>query len=82
MFKRKAGRNLRLRREKSIIAADKTTGGNQEFVMIDIIGMGCRKFVFLIEAKKSSLGEAKKQCLLAMKNMGEMNGVGGLYLAL
>ncbi|PUU78825.1 hypothetical protein B9Z19DRAFT_1125968 [Tuber borchii] len=79
IFRRKTGRNLRLRREKSIIASNGEKDGNQEFVMIDIVGVDDRKFVFLMEAKKSSLGEAKKQCLLAMKDMGEMNGGGVVY---
>ncbi|RPB00452.1 hypothetical protein L873DRAFT_1680721 [Choiromyces venosus 120613-1] len=42
--------------------------------MVDMVGVGNRKFVFLVEAKKSSLGEAKRRCLLAMKDMGDSNG--------
>ncbi|PUU74766.1 hypothetical protein B9Z19DRAFT_404363 [Tuber borchii] len=81
MFRRKTRRNLRLRREKSIIAIDGEPGRNQEFVMIDIVGVDNRKFVFFVESKKSSLrlGEARKQRLLAMKEMGEMNGGGVVY---
>ncbi|KAG0634855.1 hypothetical protein HOY80DRAFT_1140366 [Tuber brumale] len=78
-FKRKTGRNLRLQREKEIVASDAVTGGYQEFVMLDMIGVGNRKFVFVVEAKKSSLGGAKRQCLLSMKDMGDRNGGGVVY---
>ncbi|CUS07590.1 unnamed protein product [Tuber aestivum] len=79
MFNRKTGRNLRLRREKTNIAKDGETSGNQGFVTIDTVGIDDRKFVFVVEAKKSSLGEAKKLCLLVMKDMGEMNAGGVVY---
>ncbi|RPA92374.1 hypothetical protein L873DRAFT_1750523 [Choiromyces venosus 120613-1] len=78
-FRRKTGRDLVLRREKEIIGMDSETGGYQEFVLVDTIGMGNQKFVFVVEAKKSSLGEAKRQCLLAMKDMGDHNGGGVVY---
>ncbi|KAG0638155.1 hypothetical protein HOY80DRAFT_1137754 [Tuber brumale] len=78
-FKSKTGRDLRLQREKESIAVDSKTGGYEEFAMVDMIGVGNRKFVFLVEAKKSSLGEGKRQCLLAMKDMGDRNGGGLVY---
>ena len=36
-------------------------------------------FVMVIEAKRSSLGEAFKQCLLSMWDMRDSNGVGKMY---
>lgn len=78
-FRRQTGRELRLRREKEIISVDSETGGYQEFVVVDMIGVGNRKFVFVLEAKKSSVGEAMRQCLLAMKDIGENNGGGVVY---
>jgi len=32
-----------------------------------------------VEAKRSSLGQALKQCLLALKDMGDINGDGKVY---
>ncbi|RPA94616.1 hypothetical protein L873DRAFT_1415496 [Choiromyces venosus 120613-1] len=78
-FRRNTGRKLLLQREKQITAVDLETGGYEEFVMVDLIGVENQKFVFLVEAKRSSLGEAKRQCLLAMKDIGENNGVGVVY---
>ncbi|RPA90860.1 hypothetical protein L873DRAFT_376842 [Choiromyces venosus 120613-1] len=78
-FRRKTGRDIYLQREKQITAVDLKTGGYQEFVLVDLIGVGNQKFVFVVEAKKSSLGEAKRQCLLAMKDMGDRNDGGVVY---
>ncbi|KAF8454483.1 hypothetical protein BGX38DRAFT_1140902 [Terfezia claveryi] len=33
-------------------------------------------FILILEAKRSSLGQAMKQCLIAMKDMHDYNGVG------
>ncbi|KAG0137541.1 hypothetical protein HOY82DRAFT_535565 [Tuber indicum] len=66
-FKSKTGRDLHLHR------------GHKEFALVELVGAGPQKFVFVVEAKKSSLGEAKRQCLLAMKNIGEDNGGSVVY---
>ena len=39
--------------------------------------MGNRKFVFALGAK-SAVGEAMRQCLLAIKDIGENNGGGAV----
>ncbi|KAG0642764.1 hypothetical protein HOY80DRAFT_1020509 [Tuber brumale] len=78
-FRRKTGRNIRLLREKQITALDSKTCGYQEFVLMDLIGVENKKYVFVVEAKKSSLGEAKRQCLLAMRDMGDRNSEGVVY---
>ncbi|KAG0633431.1 hypothetical protein HOY80DRAFT_991622 [Tuber brumale] len=78
-FRCKTGRNICLLREKQITASDSKTYGYQEFVLVDLIGLEPEKYVFVVEAKKSSLGEAKRQCLLAMKDMGDRNGGGMVY---
>ncbi|PUU76419.1 hypothetical protein B9Z19DRAFT_1088385 [Tuber borchii] len=78
-FRKSTGRNIYLRREKQITALDCRAYGYQEFVLVDLIGLENEKYVFVVEAKKSSLGEAKRQCLLAMKDMGDRNGRGVIY---
>jgi len=75
-FRRKTNRNLRLRREKEVLSKDAQTGGYEEFLMVDVLSLDDTKYVSLVEAKKSSLGEAKRRCLLAMKDMGDSNGGG------
>ncbi|KAI5839543.1 hypothetical protein DFP73DRAFT_561266 [Morchella snyderi] len=78
-FGRKTGRKrLRLVREKEIISTDNETGGTEEFVVMDRISVGQERFVVIMEAKRSSLGEAMKQCLLAMKDARD-NGGGEVY---
>ena len=54
-------------------------GGKEEFVIADLEDVRTEKFVLVVEAKKSSLGQAMKQCLLAMKNMRDCNGEGKVY---
>ncbi|CUS06897.1 unnamed protein product [Tuber aestivum] len=78
-FRRETGCDLCLQREKEIIAVDSETGGYQEFVVMDFIGLVDQKFVFVVEAMKSSVGQAKRQCLLAMKDMGDNNGGGVVH---
>jgi len=75
----KLGRKIRLRREKKITAMDGLYGGFQEFVTVDLIGVGKTKFIFVVEAKRTTLGQAKIQCLLAMRDMGGINGGGAVY---
>ncbi|KAF8420692.1 hypothetical protein EV426DRAFT_576270 [Tirmania nivea] len=61
------------RREKEIISVDSATGGTEEFVVMDKIAEGEKKFVLVVEAKKVSLGEARKLCFLALKDMRDNN---------
>ena len=53
--------------------------GMEEFVVVDLISVAEEKSVLLIEAKRSSLGEALKQCLLSLKDLGDNNGGGEVY---
>ncbi|RPA94614.1 hypothetical protein L873DRAFT_1700785 [Choiromyces venosus 120613-1] len=46
---------------------------------MDFIVVGGRKFVFVVEAKKSSVRQAKRQCLLALKDIWDNNGGGIVY---
>ncbi|PUU73690.1 hypothetical protein B9Z19DRAFT_517993 [Tuber borchii] len=78
-FRNSTKKNVWLEREKEIISVDHETGGFQEFVVIDWIGDFDHKFVFVVEAKKTSVGKAKRQCLLALKDMYEYNGGGVVY---
>ena len=69
-----AGRtSIQLRRRKEIISVDGGVGGTEEFVMVDLVSVTEEKFVLIVETKRSSLEQAMKQCLLAMKEMGEKN---------
>lgn len=72
-------KRLRLVREKEIISTDNETGGAEKFGVMDRISVGQERFVLIMEAKRSSLGEAMKQCLLAMKNARDNNGGGEVY---
>lgn len=73
-FRTETKRQLRLTREKEIISIDRYTGGYQEIVITDTVaGPKSDKYVLVVEAKKASLKSAKKQCLLALKDMGDRN---------
>jgi len=80
-FRRATGRYLFLPREKEIFSMNsKARRGNfQEFVCVDIIGIGNRKFIFVVKTTKSSIGQAKRECMLALKDMGDKNGGGFVY---
>lgn len=78
-FTDRVGRKIRLEREKEIISTDEETGGYEEFVVIDRISVTEEKFLIIIEAKSRSLGEALKQCCLAMKDARDTNGGGYVY---
>jgi hypothetical protein len=67
------------RKEKEIVSVDSETGGTEEFVLMDLISMANDKFVFIVEAKRSSVGEAMKQLLLAMKDARDINDGGAVY---
>ncbi|PUU82247.1 hypothetical protein B9Z19DRAFT_1159244 [Tuber borchii] len=72
-------RRLSLRRGKTIMSNDSKTWGYQELVVIDIVGIGNRKFVFVVEPKKVDLALAKKRCYLALKDMRDNNARGVVY---
>lgn len=62
---------------------DSETGGCEEFVVMDVIAIKERNFVFIVKAKRSSIniyiGEAIKECLLAMRDMKGRNGGGVVF---
>lgn len=78
-FKSETGRNILLRREKELISPDAQTGGYEEFVVVDKISVMKQWFILIIEAKRSSLGEAIRQCLLTMRDMWNNSGRGQVY---
>lgn len=78
-FRSKTGRDLRLRREKKIVAVDGLTGGKEEFVVVDVVEVFERNFVLIIERKKDSGDDGMKQCLLSMKDIWDNNGAGEVY---
>ena len=55
------------------------TSGYEEFVVVDEILWKQQKFVLAIEAKRGSLGQGMRQCLLAMKDMRDNNGGGAVF---
>lgn len=65
-----------LRREKEIISIDNKTGGNEEFVIVDVINITQERFILIIESKRSSIGDAMKQCLLSVKDAYDNNNDG------
>jgi len=72
--------SIQLQSEKGIASTDGETGGVEEFVVMDLVSVDDEKFILIVEAKRSSLGQAMKQCLLAMKDMRDNNGgVGEVY---
>ncbi|RPA93393.1 hypothetical protein L873DRAFT_1705418 [Choiromyces venosus 120613-1] len=46
---------------------------------MDYISLNQMKYVLVVEAKKVSLVEARKQCFLSMKDMRDCNGGGTVY---
>ena len=78
-IKDKTTRSLYLTREKEITSMDSQVSGKEEFVVMDWVSVGERKYVAIVEAKKSSLGEARKQCFLAMRDSWDYNGGGTIY---
>ena len=79
-FRRKTGRKVRLSREKKIVSKDNTTGGEEEFVVMDIINVTEERFVFILEGKRSSTREGIKQCLLAMRDAWDNNDMNDSFL--
>lgn len=79
-FRRKARRkSLHLRSEKEIVSTDGETGGTEEFVVVDLILVTEEKFVFIVEAKRLSLRQATRQCLLLMEGTRDNNTGGEVY---
>lgn len=52
---------------------------SRNLFFMDLVSVVERNFVLVIEAKRSSLGETMKQCLLSMKDMRDNNGGGKVY---
>ncbi|KAF8419541.1 hypothetical protein EV426DRAFT_676743 [Tirmania nivea] len=83
-FRRKTCRkSLQLQKEREIIAvgseSEAEAGGVEEFVVVDLISVKEDRFVIIIEAKRPSVGQAMKQCLLSMFNMRGNNGSGKVF---
>jgi len=66
--------NVQLRFEKEIVSTDGETGGEEEHVVVDLIELKREDYILIVEAKRTSVGQAMKQCLLAMKDMHDSNG--------
>jgi len=79
LFKRKTSRRLHLSREKEISTMGPYTIAMEDFVVCECISVGKKNYVAMVDVKKVSLGEARKQCFLAMKDMRDSNGGGIVY---
>lgn len=79
-FRPKTGcKSMQLRSENVIVSMDGETGGSEEFVVMDLVLVTNEKFVLIIEAKRTSLGQSMKQYLLTMKDRWGSNSGGVLY---
>ena len=71
-FKSRTGRGtVRLCREKQIVSRDSRTGGEEEFIVIDQISV-TERYIVVIEAKRATLSAAMGQCLMSLKDMGDI----------
>ncbi|KAG0138683.1 hypothetical protein HOY82DRAFT_544544 [Tuber indicum] len=78
-LKGETGCSLLLRREQEIPPTDSEPGSFQQFVRMDFIGVRDKRFVLVVEAKKSTVGQAKWQCMLVLKDVWDNNGGGIVY---
>jgi len=76
---KRTGRKVLLKREKEIVSVDGLTGGMEEFLVADRVTITEEKSVLIIEAKRSSIGQAMTQILLAMKDARDNNAGGIIY---
>jgi len=73
------GRPIYLRRKKEVIAVDDDTD-EEEFIMVNLIGPETEaKHILVTEGTRSTIMQAMKQCLLAMKDMRGNNDQGMVY---
>jgi len=61
-------RSIQLQTEKEIVSEDGETGGREEFAIMDLISEDEEVFIFIIEAKRTSVGKGMRQCFLALKD--------------
>ena len=79
-FIRTTGRvGMQLEREREIISVDGQTGGTEEFVVVEEVSLTKDMALFIVEAKRSSVGAAMKQVSLTMKDARDNNGGGVVY---
>lgn len=79
---RQTGRaTAQLQGEKGTTSTNGETGGTEELAVLDLISVQHERFIFIVEANRSSLGQAMKQPerLLAMRGMRDSNGGGMVY---
>jgi len=69
---------VQLQRKKVIVSTDGEED-TEEFVVLDLVSVQDQTCILIVEAMESSLGQAMKQCLLAMKDMWDSNGEGKVY---
>ena len=55
------------------------TGCNEELVVVDEISVTEEKVVFIVEAKRTYVGQAMKQILLSLQGARDNNGGGAVY---
>ncbi|KAF8435196.1 hypothetical protein BGX38DRAFT_1262709 [Terfezia claveryi] len=76
-------KSLHLQREREIIAlgsdAEAEAGRVEESIVMDLISIKEDRVVIVIEAERSALHQAMKQCLLSMFDMRGYNGSGKVF---
>jgi len=78
-FKRKTGKKLLFQLGKAITAVSSKSKGYRETVRADMIGLKNLEFILFVETQSDSLGVGKRQCLLVMQDMREIDNRFGVY---
>jgi len=53
--------------------------GTEEFIVVGEMTYDKERLILVVEAKRTSLGQGIKQCLLALEGMRDYNGDGKVY---
>ncbi|KAF8430029.1 hypothetical protein EV426DRAFT_660083 [Tirmania nivea] len=72
-------KDIQLKCEKEIVSTDGVTGGEGEFVVVNLVSVDQEIFIFIVESRRNSVGKAMQQCLLEMKDMRDKNRDGKVY---
>ena len=71
--------HIRLQGERDIISLYEQTGSRADIVSMDVMLSKEQMFIFIVEAKRLSLGQGMIQCLAAVKDGWYLNGGGIVY---
>jgi len=65
---------MRVRSEKEILCTGGETGGKGEHVVVDLTELKREEYIPIVQAKRTSVAQAMKECLLVMKEMHDSSG--------